>query len=540
MKHLLVLLSLIAAISASAQPKYEVRAVWLTTIGGIDWPSTYAHDDMGITEQQRQLIGILDRLKAAGINTVLLQTRVRATTIYPSNIEPWDGCLSGKPGRSPGYDALQFAIDECHRRGMELHAWVVTIPVGKWNSYGCQQLRRRFGKLIMKIGEEGYMNPESSFTADYIAGICEEITKNYDVDGVHLDYIRYPETWRGRKSSSHITNIVRTIYEKVKFYKPWVKLSCSPIGKYDDLSRYRSNGWNARSRVAQDAQYWLQAGWMDQLYPMMYFQSNNFYPFALDWQENSHGRTISAGLGIYMLHPKEGRWLLPEVKRQLNVSRQIGMGHCYFRARFLLDNIKGVYDYAQWFDRHPALVPPMTWEHHAPPTPPTSFKVRHNAKEDQLSWSGAQDHSNGPYLLYNIYSSDEYPVDISNPANLIATRYLWEHIQIPQTITVKRSLHYAVTAIDRYGNESMPVQEKESNVHHNYSTLLPCDGKTLTLQDTIDTPYLVVCSLPGTFVRTYNNSLMIDVSILPEGIYELKSLSRKGITHRLGFFIIKR
>ena len=111
MKHLLVLLSLIAAISASAQPKYEVRAVWLTTIGGIDWPSTYAHDDMGITEQQRQLIGILDRLKAAGINTVLLQTRVRATTIYPSNIEPWDGCLSGKPGRSPGYDALQFAID---------------------------------------------------------------------------------------------------------------------------------------------------------------------------------------------------------------------------------------------------------------------------------------------------------------------------------------------------------------------------------------------------------------------------------------------
>ena len=540
MKHLLVLLSLIAAISASAQPKYEVRAVWLTTIGGIDWPSTYAHDDMGITEQQRQLIGILDRLKAAGINTVLLQTRVRATTIYPSNIEPWDGCLSGKPGRSPGYDALQFAIDECHRRGMELHAWVVTIPVGKWNSYGCQQLRRRFDKFIMKIGEEGYMNPESSFTADYIAGICEEITKNYDVDGVHLDYIRYPETWRGRKSSSHITNIVRTIYEKVKFYKPWVKLSCSPIGKYDDLSRYRSNGWNARSRVAQDAQYWLQAGWMDQLYPMMYFQSNNFYPFALDWQENSHGRTISAGLGIYMLHPKEGRWQLPEVKRQLNVSRQIGMGHCYFRARFLLDNIKGVYDYAQWFDRHPALVPPMTWEHHAPPTPPTSFKVRHNAKEDQLSWSGAQDHSNGPYLLYNIYSSDEYPVDISNPANLIATRYLWEHIQIPQTITAKRSLHYAVTAIDRYGNESMPVQEKESNVHHNYSTLLPCDGKTLTLQDTIDTPYLVVCSLPGTFVRTYNNSLMIDVSMLPEGIYELKSLSRKGITHRLGFFIIKR
>ena len=384
-----IFISCFVALS-EAQPKYEVRAVWLTTIGGIDWPSTYAHDGMGIAEQQRQLTDILDRLKAVGINTVLLQTRVRATTIYPSDIEPWDGCLSGKPGRSPGYDALQFAIDECHRRGMELHAWVVTIPVGKWNTYGCQQLRRRFGRLIMKIGDEGYMNPESPLTADYIAGICEEITRRYDIDGIHLDYIRYPETWRGRKSPSHITNIVSTIHDRVKFYKPWVKLSCSPIGKYDDLSRYRSNGWNARSRVAQDAQHWLQAGLMDQLYPMMYFQGNNFYPFALDWQENSSGRMVSAGLGIYMLHPHEGRWQLPEVKRQLNVTRQIGMGHCYFRAKFLLDNIKGVYDYAQWFDRQPALVPPMTWEHGVAPTPPVRLSVRHEAKGVQLAWNGAR------------------------------------------------------------------------------------------------------------------------------------------------------
>ena len=444
-----------------------MRAVWLTTIGGIDWPTTYAHDGMGIEAQKQQLCQMLDRLKLAGINTVMLQTRVRATTIYPSDLEPWDDCLSGKPGISPGYDALQLAIDECHLRGMELHAWVVTIPVGKWNTYGCQRIRRRYPSLIKKIGDEGFMNPEAYQTANYLANICQEITERYDIDGIHLDYIRYPETWRGRMSADNITRIVRTVHDRVKFYKPWVKLSCSPIGKYDDLTRYRSGGWNARRRVAQDAQLWLREGLMDQLYPMMYFQGNNFYPFAIDWQENSYGRTIVSGLGIYLLDPREGRFQLPEIKRQLNVTRQIGIGHCYFRAKFLLSNIKGVYDYAAWFDRHPALIPPMTWEQSIVPIAPTSLQVRHTQQGDQLSWSGAKDRSDGPYLLYNIYASRETPVDVSNPENLIATRHLWQHVFVPHVATQLQPLHYAVTAIDRYGNESAAIQEPQKVISVN-------------------------------------------------------------------------
>ena len=447
----------------SAQNKHEVRAVWLTTIGGIDWPRSYAHDGMGIRQQQEQLCHILDRLKAVNVNTVLLQTRVRATTIYPSDIEPWDGCLSGKPGKSPGYDALQYAIDECHKRGMELHAWVVTIPVGKWNTYGCQQLRRRYGSLIKHIGEEGYMDPESSQTADYIARMCEEMTRRYDIDGIHLDYIRYPETWKGRKSPEYITRIVEAIHQRVKSYKPWVKISCSPIGKYDDLKRYPSRGWNARRTVAQDAQRWLQQGLMDQLYPMMYFQGNNFYPFAIDWQEHSYGRTIVSGLGIYMLHPHEGKWQMGEVQRQLNVTRQVGLGHCYFRAKFLLDNVKGVYDYVRDYDRHPALIPPMTWAQQQVPDAPTTLQVTRTTQGDMLTWGGARDRSNGPYLLYNIYASREKPVDTNNPENLIATRYLWQQLTIPQQGIKGHRLHYAVTATDRYGNESAALQESSQS-----------------------------------------------------------------------------
>ena len=112
-------------------PKREVRAVWLTTIGGLDWPKTYAHTPRTIEKQKQELCTLLDQLQKVNMNTVLLQTRIRGTVIYPSQYEPWDGCVSGKPGSSPGYDPLQFAIEECHKRGMECHAWVVSVPVGR-------------------------------------------------------------------------------------------------------------------------------------------------------------------------------------------------------------------------------------------------------------------------------------------------------------------------------------------------------------------------------------------------------------------------
>ena len=537
--------------SLCAQPKHELRAVWLTTIGGLDFPSTYAHDGMGISRQQQELCQMLDRLQAINVNTVLFHTRIRATTSYPSDIEPWAACYSGQPGVWPGYDVLQFAIDECHRRGMELHAWVVTIPIGKWNETGCQQLRRHHPSMLRRIGEEGFMNPEQPQTADYLANICGEITRRYDIDGIHLDYIRYPEQWPLAKSSQeravrrrHITRIVERIHDEVKRLKPWVKLSCSPVGKYDDLSRYSAKGWTAYIRVSQEAQNWLRDGLMDQLYPMMYFAGNQFFPFAIDWAEHAEGRSVAAGLGIYQLHPKERNWQLGEVKRQLNVSRSLGMGHCYFRAKFLLDNVKGIYDYMRHFDNHPALIPPMTWASSIPPTPPATIDVKRSTQGDHVSWSGARDNSNGPYLLYNIYASTGEPVDVSKAENLIATRYRQHHITLRRTAG-KPLLHYAVTALDRYGNESAPIRSHE--VKHEgqpYRTaLLTNDGRTLALPPVsrlLDAQRLVVSDLQGRAVQSNPYRQNVDISTLPEGMYLLTAVNRRGHSHRLGHFIIRR
>ena len=534
MKSLHILLLLLTSAFPANASKYEVRAVWLTTIGGIDWPHSY-----NAAAQREELVSTLDKLKQAGINTILIQTRVRGTTIYPSDIEPWDGCITGTPGRAPGYDPLQLCIDECHKRGMECHAWVVTIPVGKWNKLGCKQLRQKYPKLIKHIGEDGFMDPEQPQTGDYLAKMCLEIVKKYDVDGIHLDYIRYPETWKikvsRQKGREYITDIVRKINRAVKNEKPWVKLSCSPIGKYDDLRRYKAGGWNARTAVCQDAQAWLRDGLMDALFPMMYFQGDNFYPFAIDWQEQSHGRIVVPGLGIYFLDPHEGKWTLPMVERQMHVLRKLGLGHCYFRSKFFTDNVKGIYDFGQRFDAIPALIPPMTWAGKPAPTEPSTITLNGNT----LSWQGARDESGAPYLLYNLYASDDYPVDITNADNLVATHLTTTSVQVP----VGRK-NYAVTAMNRYGQESTPAQLLlNAGPHYAAPVIGRTDGRPIALPQkgaTLDAEYLIAETFQGQQVGIFPYTDLLDVSSLPDGIYQLRSLGRRGRNHRIGFITVKR
>ena len=451
-------------IEASAFEDKELRAVWVATIGGIDWPRTYATSPQTIEMQKREFTDMLNRLQLIGINTILLQTRVRASTIYPSAIEPWDGCMSGKPGISPGYDPLAFAIEECHKRKMEIQAWVVTIPIGKWNAVGCTQLRKKYPNAVVKIGAEGYLNPEKSQTADILCSICAELTKNYNLDGIHLDYIRYPENWKQKinkvQGRRNITNLVRRIHDTVKAIKPQMKLSCSPLGKYSDLTRYSSRGWNCLNTVMQDPQAWLHEGLMDQLYPMLYFKDNNFYPFAIDWAEASPHRgdgmgAIGAGLAVYCLDRKEGNWPLSEIVRQLNVCRQLGLGQCFFRAKFLLDNVKGIYDFLRLFN-------------HAAP------------------------------VLCLKYENDPHE-----------------------------------------GNDKLSTGRPKASMSS--PSFLPNDGKTLTLPTQADADLIVVESIAGNALTTRSvRAHKADISTLPEGVYIVRSLHRKGITHRIGMFQIKR
>lgn len=463
-------------------PKHEVRAAWITTAYGLDWPQTKATSPASVRKQQEELIDILDKLKAANFNTVLFQARTRGDVFYRSGIEPFNSILTGKSNQDPGYDPLQFAISECHKRGMECHAWIVCIPLGNHKhitELGKQSVTRREPGICLRYKREYFLNPGNPRTKEYLAKIVQEIVQRYDVDGVHFDYLRYPEyahkfpdTYDYRKYGNgrdlsqwrrdNITEIVRHIYKTVKSLKPWVKVSTCPVGKYKDTSRYSSHGWNAFYTVYQDVQGWLGEGIQDQIYPMMYFQGNNFYPFALDWQEESNGRQIIAGLGIYFLDSSEGNWPIEEVERQINFIRNHKLaGEAHYRVKYLIKNTQGLYNrLKEDYYAVPAIPPAMKWLDSIPPTAPSTLTATSKSGGySYLEWKASTDNDTLNSPTYVIYGSNTYPVDIDNPENVLAQRVSDTKFIYAPILPWETKKYFAVTAVDKYGNESRATQQ---------------------------------------------------------------------------------
>ena len=533
-------------------PKQETRAVWLTTLASLDWPKNYARSEESIKLQKQELIDILDKYQKANINTVLLQARVRAATIYPSDIEPWDQCITGVEGRAPGYgyDPLGFAVEECHKRGMEIHAWIATIPVGAKNSLGCRTLMKK-GFRIRNFSTGSYLDPADPSVAPYLASICGEIVRKYDVDGINLDYIRYPDGWprpsyrdgdTPDQRRSNITAIVRAIHDEVKAIKPWVKMSCSPIGKHADLSRYSSKNFNAHDRVSQEAQEWMRLGLMDQLYPMQYFRGDNYYPFVADWVENAYKREIVTGLGTYFLDPREGNWTLGDLTRQMYVSRDLGVGHAHFRSYFLTANKQGVYDFEKQFNATLSLPHKMQGVASTAAMPyavNSSLVERREDKSVILRWKAVT-----PY--YNIYASYTYPVDTEDARNLLFARYTGQTLQLKN---VNPNLYFAVRGMDRYGLETPALQEnmKSTSLSKSPATLLANDGNTLTLPAAAkltDADRYVILSLQGVILRIINaksvRNNQLYIGSLSDGMYSLKVYNHKKKSFTLGAFMVRR
>ena len=538
--HILLLLLLFLPLQLPAQtgapPKYEYRAVWLTTVENLDWPKTIVKSPFDITEQKNELIVLLDSLKGMNVNTVMLQSRVRGDLIYPSAIEPFSHILTGIPGKNPGYDPLAFAIEECHKRGMQLHAWLVTMPLGK------DDLIRRQGKLALSKRKKSlctrykgawYMEPGNPATIPYLVELVKELVSNYDVDGVHFDYIRYPDRTNGYPDAAlhrkygkgrslanwrrdNITALASALYKCVKELKPWVRVSCAPLGKYNNLTRYKSFGWDAYNAVFQDAQAWLRDGIMDMILPMIYFDKNHFYPFVLDWQENSNGRHVIPGIGIYRLMPQYGGWPQLEIERQLNTSRSAGTaGTAMFRAEQLLG--LGHAAYTKVYSS-PSLVPPMSWAGTAP-RPPQGLKAVRDAGGISLAWDRVEAEKGFPAIKYNVYVALDTVVDVDNIASLAASSmdsvsYRWDCItDAPVTV--------AVTAVNAYGIESAPAiaSFRVEKVHVNGISLPELPGWGYRLE---------VCDLFGRKIYSGRYSTNVGVEGLQGGNYMLKVYDRHG------------
>ena len=547
----LILLTMQMANAQMPQPKYEVRAVWLTTLMNLDWPKSPATTAEGEARQRADLVQMLDELQQCGINTMVMQARIRSTTVYPSKIEPWDACMTGRAGRAPGYDPLAFAIEECHKRNMEFHAWVVCFPICKLpaaKQLGNAALPKKRPDLCQLCGDQWIMDPGVPGTAEHIASICKEIVENYDVDGINLDYIRYPEksipfndnkTYqkygngkdRNQWRSENVTRTVRAIHDAVRSVKPWVKLSCSPVGKYCDLPLHSSRGWNARDAVHQDAVAWLNDGLMDMLMPMMYFTGDHFYPFAVDWQQRANGKPIVPGLGIYFLNKNEKNWDLDVVTREMNFIRWLGMGQAYFRTQFLLNNEKGLYDYCKdHFYSRSARIPPMTWLSNKLPSTP-QLCVTQNRWDIHLSWDKQTDAA-----YYNVYRLDKFSENLDSAQILAEYLKSTDFVYAPALPDKLRGC-FAVTAVDRYGNESKPalvntLRPKQEVIGQ--GEIAEVDG-VIEVGD-VDAEELIILDMAGREVLRHPNADRLYIYGIAKGCYELRSIDQLGHSHSLKIF----
>lgn len=456
-------------ISAQNNPNTEIRAVWLTTNWQLDWPSNIYSAEA----QQKELIDILNQIQQANFNTIFFQVRIRGDVFYQSSIEPMSPFFLKNIQSSYNipYDPLEFVIKECHRRGIQCHAWFVTFPVGskKQVQYqGYASVVKKRPDLCKLYRGEWYLDPGNPLTQHYILSLVDEIVTRYDIDGIHFDYIRYPEgaskfpdkdtflkygqgqnidEWR----RSNINKIVKSIYTEVKQTKPWVQVSCSPIGRYKTLNPQKGT-WTAYESVYQDAGLWMKEGIMDAVYPMMYYNESDFGRYVNEWEKESNGRFVVPGLAAYRLMQTEGNWETSDLTEQMDFIRSnSSIGMAFYRAGNILSNTKNIGDIIREnYFKYPAKLPPMVWLKRVPPSNPTNLKVYKEGQYIAIEW----DASGSEEETYTLYESNYKQIDTNNPQNIVMTRINGNKIYLKSQDT-EAGVYYTVTATDRYNNESL-------------------------------------------------------------------------------------
>lgn len=462
---LIGLLGMTMTLFSSELPATEVRAVWLTTNYGLDWPKNRVNLD----EQKTELISLLDSLQKHNFNTVFFQVRTRGEVFYCSTVEPMASVIAPSGYGTQKFDPLEFVIEESHKRGMECHAWMVTYPLGTdehVKSLGSESVTKKNPSITKKFEEEWFLDPGNPKTDDYLMSLIKEVVTNYDVDGIHFDYIRYPDNrgrfpdaemhrMYGKGNSLHewrrdnITRFVIKMYDWVKSEKPWVQVSSAPLGKYRTLNG-NGGGWTALETVFQDAGKWMKMGKHDALYPMMYNKEQLFYPFVDDWIDHGNNRIVVPGLGAYLMIELD--WSRNDITNQIDYTRRKEVyGQAYFRAENVLSNTKGILNSLKEYYKHPAKLPPMTWLSDSVPTKPIDLTAEQLPNGGlALRWSINDKNAR---VTYNVYRSETDDFDTDKAENILATG-----VREPKFDYVEneedKAYYYFVTVSDSYHNES--------------------------------------------------------------------------------------
>ncbi len=313
---------------AQTESKQEFRATWVASVANIDWPK-YEHRGK-YEDQKNDLIQMLNDFQALNFNAILLQVRSECDAMYNSTYEPWSRYLSGTQGTDPGYDPLQFAIDEAHKRGIELHAWMNPYRINASTSDGSGYYHTEHIYLehpewaMVYPSNKKILNPGLPEVMSYIGSVVRDLVENYEVDGVHFDDYFYGyegtlasydqdaydlygggmarDDWR----RDNVNRMIDTVYKVIQETDPDVRFGVSPFGIYKNGVPQGIVGLDAYSVIYCDPLAWLEGGDVDYITPQMYWPTGggqDFETLAQFWSDTvSHfGRHLYAGQGSYRL-----------------------------------------------------------------------------------------------------------------------------------------------------------------------------------------------------------------------------------------------
>lgn len=556
----------IAALPMSSGVKREVRSVWMATVWALDWPSSTS----STTAQKNEMVKYLDVLQKNNFNAVYFQVRTMSDAFYKSSYEPWSSYLTGTRGKDPGWDPLAFVVEECHKRGMECHAWVnpYRFSTGSNWSTAQDQALKSAGMLLAYTKSDGktttIMNPGLESVRKRIVDVCKEIISNYDVDGLVFDDYFYPEgipvtssagdydLWQKSGASmtfgdwrrNNVNQMVADVYKMVQQQKPYVRFGISPAGAACTSAAVAAKHGIDRCPVASDWQYdgifsdpvaWLEAGTIDYISPQLYWKTNHktnpFGPMTKWWSyvAKHFGRHHYASHSISFLNSSNTTSDWEEIGKQVQFSRDYteneAPGAVFYSAAYVTGKKQS--GFGEWLQvnkfQNKALTPAIDWKKS------DLEKVQVSALSKRatvLSWAGVDN------VRYSVYAVPE-SVNVETLDSNIPAEYLLG-VSYKTTYTMpddkKSGYNYAVCVLDRYGNEYEPVYYGQSGVEciggNNGLTADYADGE-LRLSAVADEVF--VYNEAGALVANSRNCNRLALSV-QAGMYIVRMIGNGGVS----------
>jgi len=467
---------LMTALAITAQPKREFRGAWIQCVNG-------QFKGIGTKTMQETLTYQLDELQKDGCNVIIFQVRPECDALYQSALEPWSYYLTGQQGLAPQpyWDPLAWMVEQCHKRGMELHAWInpyrAKTKVAHANAVN--HVVSQHPERCFEYDGLTLLNPALKENRDYICQVVTDILERYDVDGLHIDDYFYPyptpginipddayfranpqgftdkDDWR----RNNVNLFIEQLWATIRTVKPWVKFGVSPFGIYrnekSDPNGSKTNGLQNYDQLYADVLLWVKNGWVDYCVPQIYWEIGNK---AADYDELIHWwdkyctkTTLVIGEDV----ERTGKFNQMARKMALHAELPNVKGTVLWYAKAVVDNV-GNYGtrLRELYWRNPALQPAMKHIDNKAPKKPRKVQAVDIEGQKVLFWTAPKGEgwkdAAASYVVYRFNQGDKVTVDDASKIVAITND---THYELPQE-TPGTKCTYAVTALDRMQNES--------------------------------------------------------------------------------------